>query len=289
MESTSKQTYTQKKHSKKQSKKKSHLGAYIVLSIGALSMIIPFLWMILTSLKSLTETTRIPPTILPEIFHFDNYQRALDSLPFGALFYNTFVMMAVRILLCVVFSSMAGFAFAKLTFRFKNFLFTIVIIQLMLPAQIFIIPQYMMVAKLGWLNTVAALIFPGIVSAFGVFFMRQFYTGIPDELIEAAYLDGANTWQIFTKIMFPLSKTPLIALSIFTAIFAWGDLMWPLIVNMSADKMTLSSGLASLKGQMITDYPVLMAGAFIAMIPMFLLYAAFQKQFVEGIALTGGK
>lgn len=268
---------------------KRHIGSYIVLSIGALSMIIPFIWMILTSLKTLTETTRIPPTILPDMLRFDNYVRAWDSLPFGSLFYNTFIMMAVRIILCVIFSSMAGFAFAKLEFKFKKLMFTIVIIQLMLPAQIFIIPQYMMVAKLGLLNTVAALVFPGIVSAFGVFFMRQFYTGIPDELIEAAYLDGANTWQIFIKIIFPLSKTPLIALSIFTAIFAWGDLMWPLIVNMSVDKMTLSSGLASLKGQMITDYPVLMAGAFIAMVPMVILYAVFQKQFVEGIALTGGK
>lgn len=262
---------------------------YVILIIGSLVMIGPFIWMILTSLKTISESTRIPMVIFPKVPRWLNYLRALEVLPFVTLFYNTFVMMAARVLFCLAFSSMAGYAFAKLDFKWKNILFTLVIVQLMLPAQIFIIPQYMMVSWLGWLNSIKALVFPGIVSAFGVFFLRQFYMGIPDELIEAAYLDGCNPWQVFYKIMLPLSKTPLIALSIFTAIFAWSDLMWPLIVNMSMNKMTLASGLASLQGQVLTDYPVMMAGAFLAMIPMVLLYALFQKQFVEGIALTGGK
>lgn len=262
---------------------------YTILIIGSLVMIGPFLWMILTSLKTISESTRIPMTIFPETARWQNYLRALDVLPFVILFYNTFVMMVARVFFCIAFSSMAGYAFAKLDFKWKNILFTLVIVQLMLPAQIFIIPQYMMVSWLGWLNSIKALVFPGIVSAFGVFFLRQFYMGIPDELIEAAYLDGCTPWQVFYKIMLPLSKTPLIALSIFTAIFAWSDLMWPLIVNMSMNKMTLASGLASLQGQVLTDYPVMMAGAFLAMIPMIVLYSLFQKQFVEGIALTGGK
>lgn len=256
-----------------------------VLILGSIAMIFPFLWMVLTSLKTFSEAIKIPVTFIPENFQWDNYVKAWNTLPFATLFYNTIIMMLFRILFAIIFSSMAGYAFAKLNFPGKKILFTLVVIQLMLPAQIFIIPQYSMVADLGWLNTIKALVFPGIVSAFGVFFLRQFYMSLPNELSEAAKIDGCNQWQIFSKIMLPLTKTPLMALSIFTAVFAWSDLMWPLIVNMSMNKMTL----ASLSGQFSTDYPVMMAGAFIAMWPMMIIYLLFQKQFVEGIALTGGK
>ncbi|EPZ9214976.1 carbohydrate ABC transporter permease [Clostridium perfringens] len=260
-----------------------------VLILGSIAMIFPFLWMVLTSLKTFSEAIKIPVTFIPENFQWDNYVKAWNTLPFATLFYNTIIMMLFRILFAIIFSSMAGYAFAKLNFPGKKILFTLVVIQLMLPAQIFIIPQYSMVADLGWLNTIKALVFPGIVSAFGVFFLRQFYMSLPNELSEAAKIDGCNQWQIFSKIMLPLTKTPLMALSIFTAVFAWSDLMWPLIVNMSMNKMTLASGLASLSGQFSTDYLVMMAGAFIAMWPMMIIYLLFQKQFVEGIALTGGK
>lgn len=260
-----------------------------VLILGSIAMIFPFLWMVLTSLKTFSEAIKIPVTFIPENFQWDNYVKAWNTLPFATLFYNTIIMMLFRILFAIIFSSMAGYAFAKLNFPGKKILFTLVVIQLMLPAQIFIIPQYSMVADLGWLNTIKALVFPGIVSAFGVFFLRQFYMSLPNELSEAAKIDGCNQWQIFSKIMLPLTKTPLMALSIFTAVFAWSDLMWPLIVNMSMNKMTLASGLDSLSGQFSTDYPVMMAGAFIAMWPMMIIYLLFQKQFVEGIVLTGGK
>lgn len=252
-------------------------------------MLFPFVWMLLTSLKTFTEATRIPPTIFPEKLMWGNFPKAIHTLPFVKLYYNTFMMMAARIVLALVFSSMAGYAFAKINFPGKNILFIIVLVQLMLPTQIFLLPQYNMVAKLGWLNSIKALVFPGIVSAFGTFFLRQFYLSLPDELCEAAYLDGCNKGQVFIKILLPLTKTSLMALAIFTAIFSWGDLMWPLIVNMSPDKMTLASGIATIKGQFFTDYPVIMAASFVAMIPMLLLYLIFQKQFVEGIALTGTK
>ena len=271
------------------SKNLGKAALHIILIIGSLAMIFPFLWMLLTSLKTFTEATRIPPTLFPETPVWSNYPKAMQTLPFAQLFLNTVYMMALRILFALGFSSMAGYAFAKIRFPGKNFLFGIVLVQLMLPTQVFLLPQYMMVAKLGWLNSVKALVFPGIVSAFGVFFLRQFYLGLPDELSEAAYLDGCNQWQIFTKIMLPLTQTALMALAIFTAIFAWSDLMWPLIVNMSIDKMTLAAGIASIKGQFFTDYPVIMAASFVAMLPMLLLYLVFQKQFVEGIALTGTK
>ena len=198
-------------------------------------------------------------------------------------------MVFFRVICAVLFSSMAGYAFAKLRFRGKNLLFGIVLIQMSLPSQIFIIPQYQMVARMGMANTIFALVFPGLVSAFGVFFLRQTYMSIPDEVGEAAYLDGCNQWQTFYKVMFPLTGTSVAALTIFTAVFAYGDLMWPLVVNSDLKMMTLSSGLSTLKGQFTTNFPVLMAGSLLAMLPMIVLYLIFQRQFVEGIAGTGGK
>ena len=160
---------------------------------------------------------------------------------------------------------------------------------MMLPSQIFITPQYQMLAKLGLTNTVFALVFPGIVSAFGTFFLRQAYLGIPDEISEAAHLDGCNQWQTFVKVMVPLTTSSMAALAIFTAVFAYGDLMWPLIVNTDLKMMTLSSGLATLRGQFSTNFPVMMAGSLMAMIPMVVLYMIFQRKFIEGVATTGGK
>ena len=198
-------------------------------------------------------------------------------------------MVLFRVICAIVFSSLAGYAFAQLKFRGKNVLFAIVLMQMSLPSQIFIIPQYQMVAKMGMANTIFALVFPGLVSAFGVFFLRQTYLGIPPEIGEAAYLDGCNQFQTFYKVMFPLTGTSVAALTIFTAVFAYGDLMWPQVVNSDIKMMTLSSGLATLRGQFSTNFPVLMAGSLLAMLPMVILYLIFQRQFVEGIAGTGGK
>lgn len=262
---------------------------YVALVIGAVVMIFPFIWMLLTAFKTNAEVMQIPPTILPSDWNLDSFAKATDLLPFGKLYINTILMIAVRVVCAVVFCSMAGYAFAKLDFRGKNFLFTLVIVQQMIPGQIFIIPQYQMIAKLGATNSLFALVFPGIVSAFGTFFLRQAYMGIPDEVGEAAYLDGCNRWQTFVKVMFPLTKSSIAALSVFTAVFAYTDLMWPLIVNTDINATTLSAGLSSLNGQFSTNYPVLMAGSLLAMLPMVVLYLIFQKQFIEGVAMTGGK
>ena len=265
------------------------LLTYFFLILGAVIMIFPFVWMILTSFKTVPESMQIPPDILPKQVDLDNFKEAIASLPFGNLYLNTILMVFFRVVCAVVFSSMAGYAFAKLKFRGKKLLFGIVLVQMSLPSQIFIIPQYQMVAKMGMANTIFALVFPGLVSAFGVFFLRQAYMSIPDEVGEAAYLDGCNQWQTFYKIMFPLTGTSVAALTIFTAVFAYGDLMWPLVVNSDLKMMTLSSGLSTLRGQFTTNFPVLMAGSLLAMLPMVVLYLIFQRQFVEGIAGTGGK
>jgi len=269
--------------------KSKRIIVHSILIIGSLAMLLPFIWMIITSLKTLTESTQVPPTIIPRQFKFSNYKDVWDLLPFGRFYVNTSLMLIFRILGSVFFSAMAAYAFARIKFPGKDFFFMIVLIQMMIPGQLFIIPQYNIVSKLGLLNTISALVIPGIVSAFGTFLLRQFFIGIPNELEEAAILDGCNRWQIFWRIMMPLTKSGLIALGIFTALFAWKDLMWPLIVNVSIDKMPLSSGLASLQGQYSTNFPQLMAGSMIAIWPMLLLFIIFQRQFIEGIASTGSK
>jgi multiple sugar transport system permease protein len=278
-----------KASSKSSSKRTTKIITYVALIFGSIIMIFPFVWMILTSSKTVQESMRVPPSILPDKIILSNFVEAIKSLPFVNMYINTGLMILFRVLFAVVFSSMAGYAFAKLQFKGKNLLFGIVVMQMMLPSQIFIIPQYQMVAKLGMANTVFALVFPGLVSAFGTFFLRQAYMGIPNEIGEAAYLDGCNQWQAFVKVMFPLTSSSVAALTVFTAVFAYGDLMWPLVVNSDLNMMTLSSGLATLRGQFSTNFPVLMAGSLLAMLPMVVLYLIFQRQFIEGVAMTGGK
>lgn len=270
--------------------KKGHLLIYLVLLIGSVVMIFPFLWMILTSFKTVPETTLIPPSFFPDSFkNLVAYDQVTSSLPFLKLYYNTLMMIGIRVLCAIIFSSMAAYAFAKVNFPLKKIFFAIVVSQLMFPAQVFILPQYEMISALGKTDSIFALVFPGLVSAFGTFFLRQSYMGIPDDLIEAACIDGCGQFRTFASIAFPLTKTAIAALSVFTALFAYADLMWPLIVNTKLDMLTLSSGLSTLRGQFSVNYPNLMAGSVLAMIPMIVIYLIFQKQFVEGIALTGTK
>lgn len=268
----------------------SKIFLHAILILGACVMILPFLWMVLTSLKTVTESTSMNPFVfIPKKLHRENFVTVINQNNFPALYFNTFVMMAVRVICAVLFSAMAGFAFARLQFPGKNLLFGLVLFQMMVPSQIFVVPQYLMVDKLGMRNTVFALIFPGLVSAFGTFLLRQFFMGLPKELEESARLDGCNIGQVFWKIMLPLTKSGLVALSIFTALFSFKDLMWPMIVNTNSDMGTLSSALAKISSAYSVNYPELMAAAVLAIWPMLLVYVLFQKQFIEGIATSGGK
>ncbi|GAA0122275.1 MAG: carbohydrate ABC transporter permease [Clostridium argentinense] len=262
---------------------------HCILIIGVITTAIPFIWMILTSLKTLGETTQIPPKIFPSSPQWSNYKKAIDTLPYGTFYYNTIVYTIVTTIGQLVFCSMAGYAFARIDFPGKNFIFILILSVLMVPGQIFIIPQFMIIKKLGLLNSIPALILPGLFSAFGTYLMRQFFQNIPKELEEAAVLDGYNRFQILTKIMLPLVKPALTALAISTMLYCWNSLMWPLIANTSIDKMTLSAGLASMQGQHSTNYPVMMAGTVLAIWPMIVVFLIFQKQFVEGMAFTGTK
>lgn len=269
--------------------RRGNFAIHIVLIIGSFTMLIPFIWMIITSLKSLTESTMIPPTLFPKSLKWSNYIDVWNQLPFAKFYLNTILMMLFRVIGSVFFSAMAAYAFARIEFPGKKLFFMIILIQMMVPGQIFIVPQYLLVSKVHLLNSITALVIPGVVSAFGTFLLRQFFMGLPVELEEAAILDGCNRWQIFWRIMMPLARSGLVALGIFTALFAFKDLMWPLIVNMSQDKMTLASGLSALQGQYSSNFPQIMAGSMIAIWPMLLIFIIFQKQFIQGIASTGSK
>ncbi len=274
----------------KNTKRKSNILMHIFLIIGACLMILPFVWMLLTSLKTVTESTSMNPFVFfPTSFKWENYSEVIKKNNFIGLYYTTFAMMFLRVLCGVGFSAMAAYAFARLNFPGRDFFFGLVLFQMMVPVQIFIIPQYLMIDKLGLRNTIFALVFPGLVSAFGTFLLRQFFMGLPKELEESAKIDGCNIGQTFWIIMLPLAKSGLVALSIFTALFSFKDLMWPLIVNTTTDSATLSSALAKLQSAYSVNYPELMAASVLAIWPMLLVYIIFQKQFIEGIATSGGK
>lgn len=264
---------------------------YIVLIVMAIIMIIPFVWMILTAVKTNQETISVDPFyILPHNgWHWENFVEVWKSYDFLILYKNTLLMIFFRVVCALLTATMAGYAFGRLNFPGKKFMFALVLIQMMIPSQIFIIPQYLMVSKLGWLNTTAGLVFPGIVTAFGTYLLKTAYQGLPKELEEAAMIDGANVGQRFLYIMLPLTKSSMVSLGIFTSLFAFKDLMWPMIVCTNSATTTLSAGLAKMQGQYGSNYPQMMAAAVLATIPMIVIYLLFQKQFVQGIATSGGK
>lgn len=262
---------------------------YAVLILGILITVFPFIWMLLTSLKTQGEAVRVPPSVFPAKAMFENYANVFEKVPYGKMYMNTIISAVVTVTGQVLLCSMAAYAFARIEFPFRNIIFTLLLAILMVPGSFFILPQYLIIQKMGLLNTIPALFMPNLFSAFGTFLLRQFFMSLPDELEDAAMLDGCNHFQIYYKIMLPLVKSGLVALGILTLRFAWNDLMWPLIVNTSAEKMTLSAGLSYLQGQFITDYPTMMAGAMMAVLPLLIAFAIFQKQFIEGVALSGIK
>ena len=239
---------------------------HIVLIVMSIIMIVPFAWMILTALKTNQEAISVNPFyILPHnSWHWENFGTVWKS-------YNSLILYKNTLL--------PG----------KNILFSLVLVQMMVPAQIFIIPQYTMVSKLGAINTMFGLVFPGLVTAFGTYLLKVGYEGLPKDLEEAATIDGCNVGQRFLYIMMPLTRSSMVSLGIFTAVFAFKDLMWPMIAAPNAEATTLSAALAKMQGQYSNDYPSMMAAAVLAILPMVIIYVIFQKQFVEGIATSGGK
>jgi len=263
---------------------------HVILIIMSIIMIVPFAWMFLTAFKTQGEATSINPfVIFPSTWNFENFKIVWQSYNFLYLYKNTLLMIFFRVVAAVLTATMAGYAFGRLKFPGKNALFALVLIQMMVPSQIFIIPQYVMVSKLGMINTIFGLVFPGLVTAFGTLLLKQSYQSLPKDLEEAADIDGCNIGQRFLLIMAPLTRSGMVSLGIFTAVFAFKDLMWPMIVCPNALNTTLSAGLAKMQGQYSSNFPQLMAAALMACLPMIIIYLIFQKQFVEGIATSGGK
>lgn len=263
---------------------------YVVLIFMSFIMIVPFLWMVLTAFKTVAETMQVDPFVLvPKVWQVENFGKVIAAMDFVSLYINTLLMIALRVICAIITASLSGYAFARLNFKGKDFMFGMVLFQMMIPAQIFIIPQYIMISKLHLSNTVWALLFPGLVTAFGTFLLRQAYMSLPRDLEEAARLDGCNIPKTFLLVMAPLTKSSLVALGIFTTVFAYKDLMWPMIVCPDSRKTTLASALAKMNGQYSQKYPELMMAALIACVPMIVIYVLFQKQFIEGIATSGGK
>ncbi|CAD5137873.1 Sugar ABC transporter permease [Microbacterium sp. Nx66] len=262
---------------------------HVVLIAGAALMVFPFVWQLLTSFKTLSDSVQVPPSFLPREWVFTNFAEVFDSMPFGQMFLNSVLLTVGRTVGQVALCTMAGYAFARIAFPGRNALFVVFLSVLMVPSQLYLLPQYEIIQALGWLNTLQALIVPGIFSAFGTFLMRQFFLSMPAELEEAARIDGANPWQTFWRIMVPLAKPGIIALVVFTVLWSWNDLLWPLIVTTDPAKMPLSVGLSQLVGIHGTDYPVLMAGALLATLPMLVTFMILQRQFIQGIAFSGTK
>lgn len=273
-------------------KQKLSSGAiHLILIAGSLVMIVPFIWMLLTAFKTKTEAISVNPFYIFPMhgWHIENFIDVWNSYNFLLLYRNTLLLIVLRVLCACATATLAGYAFGRLKFPFKNFLFALVLVQMMVPSQIFIIPQYLMVSKLNAMNTPFGLLLPGIVTAFGTYLCKQGYQTLPRSLEEAAEIDGCNVPQRFLFVMLPLTRSSLVSLGIFTALFAYKDLMWPLLVAPRTEATTLTAALSRLQGQFGNNYPQIMAGTLMAVVPMIVLYLIFQKQFIEGIATSGGK
>ncbi len=262
---------------------------HAVLIMGSMVMIFPFIWQIMASFKTQTEILLVPPKLLPNAFQLSAYERVFDRIPFWDMFYVSVWSVGVRTIAQVVFCSMAGYAFARLRFPFRNTLFIMLLAIMMVPREIYLLPQTEIMKSMGLLDTIAALTAPGLFSAFGTFLMRQFFMTLPPSLEEAARIDGAGRLRIFFEIMLPLAKPGMVALAIFTALWSWNELLWPIVVNSDPSKLNLAAGISTLAGTRTTDFPMMMAGSLMAQLPMILLFFVLQKRFVEGIATSGLK
>lgn len=260
-----------------------------LLLLGAASMVMPFLWMVATSLKTYNEAFQVPPTFIPEIPMWSNYTDVLTAVPFGRFYMNSIVTSAAITLGQLVTCSMGAYAFARLNFRGRDKIFVVYLATLMVPAQVTMIPTFIIVKWLGWIDSYKALIIPSIFSAYGTFLLRQFYLSIPAELEEAVRIDGGGAYRCFFQIILPLTKPALATLGTFVFLFFWNSFLWPLLVTNSTEMFTLPMGIQMFSGRFTSQWHLMMAASTMAMLPMIVVYLFAQKYFVQGIAITGLK
>ena len=269
-----------------------------LLVAGGLLMMVPFLWMVSTSLKTRSEVFATPPTLLPAVAQWHNYPDMWNALPFTAFFVNSVKLATLNTLGQLITCSMAAFAFAALRFRFREPLFALLLVTLIIPFQVVLVPNFVLYRLLphpfstsgNWIGTQEPLWVGAFLGgAFGTFLLRQFFLAIPRELGDAARVDGANPWHIYRHIYMPLAKPALATLAIFTFMWSWNDLIDPIIYLRDIESLTVTAGLSLFQGQYIGRWPLLMAGALVSVLPMIVLFVVAQRHFVRGIAMTGIK
>ena len=275
-----------------------HRVAVSALVAGGVLMMVPFIWMITTSLKTRAEVFAVPPTLLPRVVQWHNYPDMWDAIPFWTFFFNSTKLAVLNTIGTLVSCSMAAFAFAVLRFPFRDRLFALLLVTLIIPFQVVLIPNFVLYRLLphpfsasgNWIGTHEPLWVGAFLGgAFGTFLLRQFFLAIPRELADAARVDGASPWHIYRRIYLPLSGPALATLAIFTFMWTWNDLIDPIIYLRDVDSFTLTAGLSLFQGQYVGKWPLLMAGALLSILPMIGLFVAAQRHFVRGITMTGIK
>jgi len=276
------------KNTNKDINKTAKIVVGIILTVGGLVMIMPFIWMILSSLKTDAEIMRIPPTIWPRQLTIENFEKLFTEFNFLLYLKNTLIIVA-----CsfggLFLNAMAGYGFAKFKFKGKTVLFYMVLATMMIPGQVTMIPVYLILSKVGLTNTMVGIVLPGLVGAFGIFLFRQFMSNISDELLEAARLDGASEARIFLRIVLPVCRPIIAVQGILAFIAGWNSFLWPLIMANDEKFYTLSVGLSLLKGQYASNYALQMAGSTFMVIPIIIIFIAFQKYILDGFNVSGMK
>lgn len=262
---------------------------HLVIYAVALATVAPFIWMLLTSVKDLSDIFVYPPKWLPTKVHFENFVRAFEAAPFSRYYLNSIVVAVTVTIGQLITCSMAAFAFARLKFWGRDVLFIIFLGTMMIPYQVTMIPSFMVLHWLGWIDSYNALIIPGLASAFGTFLLRQFFLTIPKELEEAAYIDGCSRLKVLWRIIVPLSKPALATLAIFTFMGVFNDFIWALIVISSEEMRTVQLGLAIFRDRYLTEWDLMMAGSVTATLPILVVFFFAQKYFIKGITLSGMK
>ena len=260
---------------------------HLFLISGSVAMLLPFIWMLSTSLKTPPQIFTYPPVWLPDPIAWQNYRETVSVMPFGRFYLNSLIVTSSITVLQLLTSSLAAFAFARLRFRGRNALFLLYLATLMIPFQVTMLPNFILMSWLRWFDTYQALILPPAFSAFSTFLLRQYFLGLPLDLDEAARIDGASSFRIWWQIVLPLSGPVLAALTIFVFLNNWNDFLWPLVITDSIEMRTLPVGLSILQGQYSVRWNLLMAGSVIAMLPVLIVYILGQKQFIQGFTMSG--
>jgi multiple sugar transport system permease protein len=264
-------------------------GTYVLLAAMTLVTVAPFVWMIGTALKTQQEIFVYPPTLWPAEPQWGNFAAVLDRVPFLRFYWNSVVVTVVITVTQVVTSALAGYAFARIEFPLKNAVFVLFLATLIIPNQVTMLPLFLLVSRLGWIDTYQALTVPFLANAFAVFFLRQFFLTVPRELEEAATIDGAGRMRVLFTIVLPLARPALATIALFIFLGEWDNYLWPLIVTNSQEMRTLPIGLRFFVEESGSQLHLMMAGAVMAVAPILLLFFMAQKQFIEGIAMTGSK